>query len=89
MSRIGKLPLELPQGVQASVTGQSLAVKGPKGTLTLPLVDGIKATVTGNKVVFERTGDTKPLRAMHGTTKAGHRSSSWRSQLELQAPAQS
>src|SRR4051812_44698790 len=70
MSRIGKLPLELPQGVQASVTGQALAVKGPKGTLTLPVYEGIKVTVTGNKVVFERSEDTKLLRAMHGTTRA-------------------
>jgi large subunit ribosomal protein L6 len=70
MSRIGKLPLELPQGVQASVNGQALAVKGPKGTLTLPVYEGIKVTVTGNKVVFERSEDTKLLRAMHGTTRA-------------------
>ncbi|MBA2482373.1 MAG: 50S ribosomal protein L6 [Planctomycetes bacterium] len=70
MSRIGKLPLDLPQGVQATVDGQSLSVKGPKGTLKLAITTGIKATVADNKVVFERSEDTKVLRAMHGTTRA-------------------
>src|SRR5690349_20940930 len=70
MSRIGKQPVELPQGVQASVSGETLSLKGPKGTLTLPLGAGVKASVQGNKVVFERTDDSKQARSMHGTTRA-------------------
>jgi large subunit ribosomal protein L6 len=69
MSRIGKQPVELPQGVQASVSGDTLSLKGPKGTLNLPL-GGVKATVQGNKVVFERGDESKQGRAMHGTTRA-------------------
>jgi large subunit ribosomal protein L6 len=70
MSRIGKQPLELPQGVQATVSGQSLSVKGPKGSLTIAIGDGVTAKVEGNKVVFARAEDTKQARAMHGTTRA-------------------
>ena len=70
MSRIGKLPLELPQGVQASVSEQSLSVKGPKGTLVGPLAQGIKVSVQGTKLVIERTDDEQQTRAMHGTTRA-------------------
>jgi large subunit ribosomal protein L6 len=70
MSRIGKVPVELPKGVEVKVDGQSLLCKGPKGSLKLPLGEGISAKVDGNKVVVERKEDTKLLRAMHGTTRA-------------------
>jgi len=70
MSRIGKMPLQLPQGVQASVSAQVLSVKGPKGTLVLPLAEGIKVSIEGTKLTIERTDDEQHTRAMHGTTRA-------------------
>ena len=70
MSRIGKQPLVLPAGVQASLKDATLTIKGPKGSLNLPVEPGITVTVNGNQVVFARNEDTKHLRAMHGTTRA-------------------
>jgi large subunit ribosomal protein L6 len=70
MSRIGKAPVEMPQGVQITVQGRTLTCKGPKGSLNLTLDNGINAKVEGTKVIFERTEETKPMRSMHGTTRA-------------------
>jgi large subunit ribosomal protein L6 len=70
MSRIGKAPVVAPKGVQFSLQGNVLTCKGPKGSMTLPLGEGIAAKVEGDHVVFTRSEDTKPLRAMHGTTRA-------------------
>ncbi len=70
MSRIGKAPVVAPQGVQFTLQGSTLTCKGPKGSLSLAVGEGISAKVEGNQVVFSRTGDSKQLRAMHGTTRA-------------------
>lgn len=72
MSKIGKVPVDIPGGVQISVDAKArqVAVKGPKGTLKLGLVDGISAKVDGGKVVIERGNDERFVRAMHGTTRA-------------------
>ncbi len=70
MSRIGKQPVVIPQGVQFNVDGRTLVCKGPKGTSKLPLFEGITAKVDGGKVVLERGSEEKQVRAMHGTTRA-------------------
>jgi large subunit ribosomal protein L6 len=72
MSKIGKVPVDIPGGVQVSVdqAAKKISVKGPKGTLTFGLVDGISAKIDGQKVVIERVGDERFVRAMHGTTRA-------------------
>lgn len=70
MSRIGKQPVVIPQGVQVNLDGRTLVCKGPKGTSRLPLADGIDAKVEGGKVVLARASDEKQARAMHGTTRA-------------------
>ena len=70
MSRIGKLPIDLPAGVQVSVSGQKLTVKGAKGSLDITMADGISAKVEGTKVTIDRANDEKHVRAMHGTTRA-------------------
>ena len=70
MSRIGKLPIDLPQGVQVSVAGQTITVKGSKGSLDISLIEGISAVVEGSKVTINRANDEKHVRAMHGTTRA-------------------
>ncbi len=70
MSRIGKAPVELPKGVEAKVDGRTLSCKGPLGTLKIQLVDGIAVKVEGSQVVIARENEEKPVRAMHGTTRA-------------------
>jgi large subunit ribosomal protein L6 len=72
MSRIGKVPVAIPGGVQVSVDAgkRTLSVKGPKGTLHLGLIDGISAKVDGQAVIIERANDERLVRAMHGTTRA-------------------
>ena len=70
MSRIGKLPIALPTGVQVSVSGQSLTVKGPKGSLNIALAAGIGAKVEAGVVTVTRSDDLKQTKAMHGTTRA-------------------
>ena len=70
MSRIGKAPVDLPNGVEAKLDGSKLTCKGPLGSLTISLFDGLTAKVEPGKVTVDRSADTKELRAMHGTTRA-------------------
>jgi large subunit ribosomal protein L6 len=70
MSRVGRLPIEIPQGVDVQVKGTSVNVKGPKGELshTFPPVVNIK--IEDGQVIVDRLSDEKFLRSMHGTTRA-------------------
>jgi len=70
MSRIGKLPVALPQGVSLTVGTGSIQVKGPKGTLTTPLPRGISCEVGAGKAQFSRARDGKQDRAFHGLARA-------------------
>jgi large subunit ribosomal protein L6 len=70
VSRIGKQPIAIPQGVQLSLDGRTLVCKGPKGSTKIALADGITAKVETGKVLIERSGEEKLVRAMHGTTRA-------------------
>ena len=56
MSRIGKKPVELPSGVSASVSGQTIEVKGPKGTLEFSATDDVTITMSDNSVAVEPRG---------------------------------
>lgn len=70
MSRIGKKPLKITAGVTVTSAGQSVTVKGPKGSLTLPLPGGIKVDVKDGIVSVTRSGDDKQSRANHGTIRS-------------------
>src|SRR5688500_9307393 len=74
MSRIGRKPLEIPKGVQVSITKDIVTVKGAKGTLTLPRHKDIEikqAKEDGKDVVvFERKSNLGPVRAAHGLMRA-------------------
>jgi len=70
MSRIGKAPVDLPNGVEAKLDGSKLSCKGPLGTITITLFEGLSAKLEPGKVTIDRSADTKELRAMHGTTRA-------------------
>ncbi len=67
MSRIGKLPIDLPAGVSVTVNkDNSVTVKGPKGELTQQIDADIKVSVEDNTVVLERPSEQKRHKAMHG-----------------------
>ncbi|MCW5725308.1 MAG: 50S ribosomal protein L6 [Maricaulaceae bacterium] len=70
MSRIGKLPVEIPAGVTVTQTGQTLAVKGPKGELSITLVDAVKASIGEDGVSLKPKDDSKRSRAMWGMQRS-------------------
>ena len=69
MSRIGNKSVAIPSGVTASVEGQTVKVKGPKGALQLVLHDDIKATMDKGAVTVEPRSETKRARSMWGTSR--------------------
>jgi large subunit ribosomal protein L6 len=70
MSRVGKKPVAIPSGVTASVEGQTVNVKGPKGALSVALHGDVAAKVEGNEVKVDPRADTKRARAMWGTYRS-------------------
>lgn len=70
MSRIGKKPIPLPNGVDVNVSGSTVKVKGPKGELTHAVYEGMKVRVENGEIVIERPTDDKQDRALHGLTRA-------------------
>ena len=69
MSRIGKKPVELPSGVTAAVSGQSIEVKGPKGTQSFTATDDVTITVEDNLVKVEPRGKSKRARQQWGMSR--------------------
>lgn len=69
MSRIGRLPIEIPAGVTVSVNGGEVAVKGPKGELTLNVASPIEVAVEDSQVVVSRPDDERESRSLHGLTR--------------------
>lgn len=69
MSRIGKLPIQIPAGVEVHVDGQQVTVKGPKGQLELTVAAPITAAVDGDQVVVSRPDDERTSRSLHGLTR--------------------
>lgn len=69
MSRIGKRPIELPGGVSASVSGQSIEVKGPKGTRSFSATDDVDLKVDGNVITVTPRGSSKRARQQWGMTR--------------------
>jgi large subunit ribosomal protein L6 len=70
MSRIGKLPIQIPRGVDAVLQGSTLHFKGPKGQGSSPIPQGITATLENGILAFERANDDGPVRASHGLARA-------------------
>lgn len=66
MSRIGKMPITIPSGVQVNVDKNIVTVKGPKGTLTQKIEDGIIIEVADSKVELKRATEQKRHKALHG-----------------------
>ena len=70
MSRIGKKPVEIPAGVEVKVDGNTVTVKGPKGTLTQTVHPNMTVAVEGNEIKVTRPNDEKENRALHGLTRS-------------------
>ncbi|EGS34859.1 MULTISPECIES: 50S ribosomal protein L6 [Megasphaera] len=70
MSRVGRMPIDIPAGVSVSLNGPVITVKGPKGELTRTLHQDIKVSVADNVITVERPSDEKNHRALHGLTRA-------------------
>jgi len=73
MSRVGKNPVAIPQGVTVEVGGGVATVKGKLGTLKLPISKNVIVSVKDGKVVVEPQGETQQSRIMWGTTRANLR----------------
>lgn len=69
MSRIGRKPITVPAGVEVKLDGNTITVKGAKGTLTQELHPDMKVSVNGAEVVVERPSEVKEHRALHGLTR--------------------
>ena len=69
MSRIGKKPVELPSGVTASVSGQTVEVKGPKGTRSFKATDDVSISVEDNVINVEPRGKSKRARQQWGMSR--------------------
>ena len=70
MSRVGRMPIEIPAGVTVDLQGQHITVKGPKGELSRDIHEDIKVAVEGNEILVTRPSDNKNHRALHGLTRA-------------------
>jgi large subunit ribosomal protein L6 len=70
MSRVGKKPIVIPEGVTVTLNNNTVTVKGPKGELTRTFHSDITISVEENVVTITRPSDAKEHRALHGTTRA-------------------
>ena len=69
MSRIGKMPVVIPSGVEVNVAGQNISVKGPKGTLTHVLPELITPKKEENSLVLTRANDERAAKSLHGMSR--------------------
>jgi large subunit ribosomal protein L6 len=70
MSRIGKKPVELPKGVSATVSGQRVEVKGPKGTRSFTATDDVEITLEGQQITVRPRGESKRARQQWGMSRS-------------------
>ena len=69
MSRIGRLPIPVPAGVEVKIDGNNVSVKGPKGTLNHVVPAPIEVVLEENNVVVTRPDDERDSRSLHGLTR--------------------
>ncbi len=69
MSRIGKKPITVPEGVEVKLDGQHITVKGPKGSLERDINSNIKVSIDNNIIKVERPNDEPQNRSLHGLTR--------------------
>ena len=69
MSRIGKKPIEIPSGVEVKINGQTVTVKGAKGTETVTVRDEIKVSLQDNLIILEPLNNERKTGALHGLSR--------------------
>lgn len=69
MSRIGRLPIEIPAGVDVTVDGSAVTVKGPKGELALTVASPIEVKLEDGQLLVTRPDDERNSRSLHGLTR--------------------
>lgn len=69
MSRIGRSPIPIPQGVKIEIEGCKVSVKGPKGTLSQEFIRSMNIRVQESTVVVDRNSENRDVRALHGLTR--------------------
>ena len=70
MSRIGKKPIPVPQGVKVAVEGSTVRAEGPKGKLSQSIPSGLSVTMDSNVLTVARSSDHRTVRALHGLTRS-------------------
>ncbi|MGC9356703.1 MAG: 50S ribosomal protein L6 [Anaerolineae bacterium] len=70
MSRIGRLPVPIPEGVDVKIDGTEVTIRGPKGELTKEFAPQMEISKDENAVYVKRTVDTRQAKALHGLTRA-------------------
>lgn len=69
MSRIGKLPITIPAGVEVKLSDRVVTVKGPKGELSQAIPEPIMVTIDGDQITFTRPNDERISRSLHGLSR--------------------
>jgi large subunit ribosomal protein L6 len=70
MSRIGRKPIVIPEGVKVAIDGQTVRAQGPKGTLAQEVPASLSVAVQDNQVVVSRDSDERMVRALHGLMRS-------------------
>ena len=70
MSRIGRMPITVPSGVNVTIDGRAVAVKGPKGSLSLEVTAPIEVTQNDGVITVTRPSDEGEIRALHGLSRS-------------------
>ena len=69
MSRIGRMPITVPSGVEVTISGQQVSAKGPKGTLGLTVAEPIKVSQAEGVITVARPNDERMVRSLHGLSR--------------------
>lgn len=69
MSRIGKLPIEIPSGVKVTLNNTEITVVGPKGTLSRPVMEGVTIEIGEKNILVTRNNEDKKSQSYHGLTR--------------------
>ena len=69
MSRIGRMPITLPAGVEVTIAGQNVAVKGPKGSLALNVAEPIQVSQAAGVLTVARPNEERVTRSLHGLSR--------------------
>jgi large subunit ribosomal protein L6 len=70
MSRVGYAPIEIPEGVKVEISGHTITVSGPRGTLTRSVHPSVKVTIENGRILLNRVSNERRHRALHGLARS-------------------